>query len=81
MVRNLIHTSTELLRDAYEGTTNADELLGQAERQILEIAEKGTTGETHSLDQILIQAFNRIDERAGRPHQEVVRHRHGLHRP
>src|SRR5687767_91061 len=29
VVRNLIHTSTELLRDAYDGVIGADELLGQ----------------------------------------------------
>ena len=50
IVRNLIHASTELLRDAYDGITSADELLGMAERKILEIAEKGTTGETHTLE-------------------------------
>src|SRR5438067_2046804 len=52
IVRNLIHASTELLRDAYDGATPADELLGAAERKILDIAEKGTTGETHTLDKV-----------------------------
>ena len=32
IIRNLIHTSTELLRDAYDGVNSADELLGMAER-------------------------------------------------
>ena len=72
LVRNLIHTSTELLRDAYDGVTSADELLGQAERKILEIAEKGTTGETHSLDKTLIETFNRIDDRASKAHLSVT---------
>lgn len=71
LIRNLIHTSTELLRDAYDGVTSADELLGQAERKVLEIAEKGTTGETHTLDKTLIDAFNRIDERAGKSHLNI----------
>jgi replicative DNA helicase len=72
LVRNLIHTSTELLRDAYDGVTSAEELLGVAERKILEIAERGTTGETHTLDKILIDAFNRIDERAGKADLSVT---------
>ena len=72
LVRNLIHTSTELLRDAYDGVTGADELLGQAERKILEIAEKGTTGETHSLEKTLIETFNRIDDRASKAHLSVT---------
>lgn len=72
LVRNLIHTSTELLRDAYDGVTGADELLGQAERRILEIAEKGTTGETFTLERTLTETFDRIDERAGKSHLNVT---------
>lgn len=64
IVRNLIHTNNELLRDAYDGVMSADELLGMAERKVLEIAERGTTGETHTLDKTLTAAFNRIDARA-----------------
>ncbi len=72
LVRNLIHTSTELLRDAYDGVTGADELLGMAERKILEIAEKGTTGETHTLEKTLIDTFDRIDDRASKAHLSVT---------
>jgi replicative DNA helicase len=64
IVRNLIHTGNELLRDAYDGVMGADELLGMAERKVLEIAERGVTGETHTLDLTLTDAFNRIDARA-----------------
>ncbi|HET6572033.1 MAG TPA: DnaB-like helicase N-terminal domain-containing protein, partial [Fimbriiglobus sp.] len=71
VVRNLIHASTELLRDAYDGVTSADELLGMAERKVLEIAEKGTTGETHDLKDTLTEAFNRIDQRAGTSHLNI----------
>lgn len=66
VVRNLIHTNTELLRDAYDGVMSADELLGQAERKILEIAEKGTTGETKTLGEALTEAFDRLDAKAGK---------------
>jgi replicative DNA helicase len=71
IVRNLIHASTELLRDAYDGVMTADELLGAAERKVLEIAEKGTTGETHSLDKVLKDAFDRIDLRSGKENLAV----------
>jgi replicative DNA helicase len=64
LVRNLIHASTELLRDAYDGAMPADELLGQAERKVLEIAEKGTIGEMKDLDEAMKLAFNRIDARS-----------------
>ena len=65
ITRNLIHTNTELLRDAYDGVMSADELLGMAERRILEIAEKGTTGETKTLSDALREAYDRIDARSG----------------
>lgn len=71
IVRNLIHASTELLRDAYDGVMAADELLGAAERKVLEIAEKGTTGETHTLDKVLKDAFDRIDSRTGKENLAV----------
>lgn len=64
IVRSLIHANTELLRDAYDGTMPADELLGMAERRVLEIAEKGTVGEVKSLEDAMKEAFDRIDARS-----------------
>lgn len=64
IVRNLIHANTELLRDAYDGTMPADELLGMAERRILEIAEKGTVGEVKTLNDAMKEALDRIDARS-----------------
>jgi replicative DNA helicase len=68
VVRNLIHAHTELLRDAYDGSSGADELLSNAERKILEIAEKGTTSQTKSLNDALNEAFERMSARAGKTH-------------
>src|SRR5215470_6318404 len=48
VVRNLIHASTEILRDSYDQVQPADELLEGAERKILEIAQKGMTGQTYT---------------------------------
>jgi replicative DNA helicase len=64
IVRSLIHTGTEILRDAYEASRPADELLESAERKILDIAERGVTGETMTLKDALILAYQRIDSRA-----------------
>lgn len=66
LVRGLIHTMTELLRDAYDGVMGADELLGLAERRVLEIAEMGVMGETKSIGDAINEAFTRIDARAGK---------------
>jgi replicative DNA helicase len=65
IVRNLIHASTEILRDAYDNTQPSNELLHQAERKILDIAEKGTTGQTFTLQEIIFDAYRRIEERQG----------------
>lgn len=64
LVRNLIHANTELLRDAYDGVMSADELLGMAERKVLEIAERGTVGVTKTLEDAMHEAFDRIDAKA-----------------
>jgi replicative DNA helicase len=66
ITRGLIHASNEILRDAYDQSQGADELLGGAERKILEIAEKGVTGRTVTLIDALNEAYTRIDQRIGK---------------
>jgi replicative DNA helicase len=63
VVRNLIHSSTEILRDAYNQAMPADELLEDAERKILEIAQKSVTGQTYTLGFAIQEAYDRIDKR------------------
>src|SRR6266478_709891 len=65
LVRQLIPTSTEILRDAYEQSTPADELLGQAERKVFEIAQLGVIGQHVTLKVALEDAFKRMDARTG----------------
>jgi replicative DNA helicase len=66
VIRNLIHASTEILRDAYDQVQPADELLEGAEKKILDIAEKGVVGQTFTLQDAIHQAYDRIDTRAAR---------------
>lgn len=63
LIRNLIHAGTEILRDAYDQTQAADELLNGAERKILAIAELGLTGQTFTLEEAINEAYERIDTR------------------
>src|SRR5208282_1095248 len=69
LVRQLIHTTTEILRDAYDQATPADEMLGQAERKVFEIAQMGVVGQHVTLETAMGEAFKRLDMRAqhGRP--------------
>jgi replicative DNA helicase len=71
IVRSLIHASTEVLRDAYDQAQPADEMLESAERKILDIAQMGVTGQTVTLKDALGEAYQRIDQRAGREHVGV----------
>lgn len=63
IVRHLIHSGNEILRDAYDQAMPAEELLGAAERKILDIAQMGITGQTYTLDQAVKEAYDRIDKR------------------
>src|SRR5262249_29846960 len=71
IVRNLIHASTEVLRDAYDQVMPADELLEGAERKILDIAQMGVTGQTITLQDALKEAYDRIDVRVQGGHQSI----------
>jgi replicative DNA helicase len=64
LVRNLIHASTEILRDAYDQAAPATELLEGAERKIFDIAQMGVTGQYITLQAALDEAYRRIDARA-----------------
>jgi replicative DNA helicase len=69
LIRNLIHACTEIGRDAQDQTMPADELLNSAERKILDIAEMGVIGHTKTLQEILKDAYDRIDLRAQHGHE------------
>jgi replicative DNA helicase len=71
IVRNLIHASTEILRDSYEQAQSADELLEGAERKILDIAQLGITGQTFTLQEAIKEAYDRIDTRNQRDPMSV----------
>jgi replicative DNA helicase len=66
MVRSLIHAGTEILRDAYDRTQSADELVSQAERKIMDIAKEGMVGETKTLTESIHEALQRLDSRIGK---------------
>ena len=63
VLRGLIHASNEILRDSYERAQSADELVGQAERKIMDVARSGIVGETHTMADLLTPAFTRIEGR------------------
>jgi replicative DNA helicase len=63
MVRGLIHSSTDILRDAYDETIDPRQMLSQAEEKIFGILEAKATGEIASLSDVLQKSLLRIDAR------------------
>ena len=65
MLRGLIHTGTEIVRDAYEQTQPSREMLNQAEERIFRIRDQRTpTSEVAEIHDVLMEAFEQIDARA-----------------
>lgn len=64
LLRSLIQTSTEIVRDAYEQSTPGRELMNTAEERIFSIRDqRGNSGEVAGIHDVLMEAFERIDAR------------------
>jgi replicative DNA helicase len=63
ILRRLIHSATEILRDAYDQAQAPAELLNTAERRILEVAERGIGEDAVTLSDAIKAAYDRIDKR------------------
>ncbi len=61
IMRSLISACTDIIRDAYAGRSNAEEILDRSEKLIFEIAENRVGGEADSLVEILKRTMERID--------------------
>lgn len=70
LIRHLIHACDDLASDAFDQSRPAQELLDNAERRILEIAEMGVTGDTKTLEEAIKEAYTRLDARKKKGNQE-----------
>jgi replicative DNA helicase len=66
ILRQLIHACTETLRNAYNPTGPASEVLEAAEREIFGIVELGIEGEVKTPAEVISMAYDRIDARKER---------------
>ncbi len=62
-LRKLIEASTSVLRDAYDESTDAKELLSQAEQRMLSIQDQRGGNQADTIGQLLTEAMERIDAR------------------
>lgn len=65
-LRTLIHAGTEIIRDAYDQSFEARELLSQAESKVFAILEQKALGELKPIQDVLHEAFDRINARLNR---------------
>ncbi|MBL9093973.1 MAG: replicative DNA helicase [Planctomycetaceae bacterium] len=63
VVRDLIHASTEILRDAYDQSQDPRELLAQAESKVFGILEQKGSNNVAGMADILHETMLRIDDR------------------
>jgi replicative DNA helicase len=63
MLRDLIHASTEVLRDAYDATTDPREIVGQAEERIFAVHDQRSADRVTSVHELMMEAFDHIDQR------------------
>jgi replicative DNA helicase len=61
--RSLIYACTQILRDSFDTANDTGELLQSAERSIFQILEQQEQGIRHDIGSILIDAWDRINER------------------
>ncbi len=64
-MRELIHASTEILRDAWDPVYEPRELLSQAEEKIFGVHDRRSNDHITHIHDLLLEAFDRIDARAG----------------
>lgn len=61
MLRRLIRTATNIVSDGYTASDNVGLLLSDAEKQILEISNRRTGSGFHSIRDVLMEVFDRVE--------------------
>ena len=65
-LRDLIHAGAEIIRDAYDDSIEPEQIVGEAEQKIFAVHDRRTTAQVTPIDQLLVEAFARIDARLER---------------
>ncbi len=63
LLRNLITTGNEILRDAYAAADEAEHILHRSVGKMLSVADSGVSGNYHRFDNVLKETYDRIDVR------------------
>lgn len=63
--RSLIYACTEVLSECYAANTDTEEILQGAEQRVFSILEQQEAGEKLDIGEILLETWNRINDRLG----------------
>src|SRR6476661_6633233 len=66
--RSLIYAATEILRDAYDESQEANHLLSQSEQKIFSILDKRSDSAVQSIRDVVLDAMERLDARMSGSH-------------
>ena len=67
--RSLITAATEILRDAYDESQEAPQMLSSAEQKIFAILDERGDGKVHSIKDVLHESLDRLDARMKGEHE------------
>lgn len=67
LAREIIHVCTESMRSALDQHTSIDDILGEAQRNLLALGAAQTANQTKHISQLLIEFQTQLDERLKNP--------------
>ncbi len=66
LLRRLIRTATTIASDGYSREDEVDALLNEAEKNIMEVAQRQNAGAFHNIKDVLVRTYDNIEEIANR---------------
>ena len=66
LLRRLIRTATNIAQEGYSREDEVEELLGEAEKNIMEVAQRKNSGSFQNIKDVLVRTYDNIEELANR---------------
>lgn len=66
LLRRLIRTATNIAQEGYSREDEVAELLGEAEKNIMEVAQRKNSGSFQNIKDVLVRTYDNIEELANR---------------
>ncbi|MBS7344324.1 MAG: replicative DNA helicase [Caryophanon sp.] len=66
LLRRLIHVATKIVEDGYTREDEVESLLGEAERKVMEVANRKNVSDFRHIKDVLVNTFDNIEQLQGR---------------